>query len=87
MIHVEISLYGFLRNFEPSAKLTLELPAGSQVADLRGALAAHGAAYWPNFPVEALRTCAFASERALLREGDLLPADGRVAVLPPVSGG
>lgn len=87
MIRLDIRLFGFLRSYDANARLALELPGDARIADLRAALIRHGLAHWPGFSADALHSCAFASERAVLRDSDALPADGQVAVLPPVSGG
>lgn len=84
---VEVSLFGAFRDYEPSAQVTLELPDGAQVSDLRAALHEHAQAHWPAFRPGLLQYSAFASETSVLREHEPLPADGRMAVLPPVSGG
>jgi sulfur-carrier protein len=84
---VTLSLFGAFREFEPTARLSLEVPEGARVADLRAAVDAHGRAHWSGFRPELLRVSAFASEAEILRDGDALPADGQLAVLPPVSGG
>jgi molybdopterin synthase sulfur carrier subunit len=57
------------------------------VGDVRSALADYAAANWSDFRPALLRVSAFASERAVLRDADPVPSDGRMAVLPPVSGG
>lgn len=87
MVRVQISLFGVFRSYEPTALVALELPEGACVSDLRAALEAHGAAHWPDFKPALLQRSAFASETTVLREADLIPEDGRMAVLPPVSGG
>lgn len=84
---VQVSLFGAFRAFNPGALVELELPEGARVADLRAALEAHGNAHWQQFNPALLRRSAFASETTVLREADMLPVDGRMAVLPPVSGG
>ncbi|MCO5054132.1 MoaD/ThiS family protein [Thermomonas sp.] len=84
---VEVKLFGAFRDYEADARVTLELTPEAKVADVRDALAAYAGAHWPQFCPKLLKYSAFASERAVLREGDPIPADGRMAVLPPVSGG
>ena len=84
---VEISLFGAFREHEPSARLALEVADAARVASLREALRAHGESHWPGFRPGLLAKSAFASETTVLRDDDAIPADGRVAVLPPVSGG
>lgn len=84
---VELSLFGAFRQYQPSAQLTLELADGACVADLRDAVDAHGKAHWPAFQPALLARSAFASDTRVLRDGEVLPTDGKMAVLPPVSGG
>ena len=84
---IEISLFGALRECEPDARLQLDLADDAGVAGLRAALAAHAQSHWPAPRAGLLGKCALADERSILRDGDALPVDGRVAVLPPVSGG
>lgn len=84
---IEVKLFGAFRDHQPDARVPLELADGATVADLRAALAAHAAAHWPGFRPALLDYSAFASDTSVLRETDPIPADGRMAVLPPVSGG
>ena len=84
---VQVSLFGAFRGFDPRAQVELDLPDGACVGDLRAALERHGRAHWQGFTPALLQRSAFASETTVLREADALPADGRMAVLPPVSGG
>jgi molybdopterin synthase catalytic subunit len=64
------------------AQSTLELPAGSRVADALDALAA---AHPELAPLRA--HLAVAVNGVLARPGDALPEDAELALLPPVSGG
>ena len=84
---LQVQLFGPYRDFQPRPVLELDIADGANVADARNALAAHAAAHWPACTPGLLRSTAFASEAALLRDGDALPADGRIAVIPPVNGG
>ncbi|WP_147652626.1 MoaD/ThiS family protein [Vulcaniibacterium gelatinicum] len=84
---IELNLFGALRQYTPAAAVTLEVADDARVADVRTALRAHAEAYWPGFHSGLLARSAFASETTVLREGEPVPADGRMAVLPPVSGG
>lgn len=85
-MQVQVQLFGALREAEPDARLSLDVQ-GTRVADLRDAVRTHAAAAWPA-PLHALvDRSAFASERSVLRDADPLPADGVMALLPPVSGG
>ena len=42
---------------------------------------------WPQFRAGLLDYSVFADQQSVLREHERLPEDGRVAILPPVSGG
>lgn len=83
---VEVSLFGVFRDYEPTAQVTLELPDGARVSDLRSALSSHGRTHWPGFKDGLLQRSAFASESCILRDAEDLPEDGRM-LLPPVCGG
>lgn len=85
-MEIELELYGALRDLEPGDRLRLPV-AGEAVADLRAALVEHAASHWPKVGAGLLRSCAFATSSEILRDGQPLPEDGRMAVLPPVSGG
>lgn len=84
---VQVSLFGAFRSFDAAAQVVVDVPDGARVADLRQALEQYGQVHWTGFNPALLRRSAFASETTVLREADALPADGRMAVLPPVSGG
>lgn len=85
-MRIDIQLFGALREVEPSGRLGIDADAAT-VGELRAAVQAHADAHWPPPARALLPRSAFASERSVLREGDPLPADGRMALLPPVSGG
>jgi molybdopterin synthase sulfur carrier subunit len=86
-VKVEVKLFGAFRDHQPDGCVHLELAPGARVDDLRLALEAYASAHWPAFCPKLLKYSAFASEKAVLREADPVPEDGRMAVLPPVSGG
>jgi len=83
---IELELFGVLRGLEPGDRLRLPV-SGATVADLRAALATHAVARWSRISPQLLGSCAFATPTNVLRDGEALPADGRMVVLPPVSGG
>lgn len=83
---VELELFGSLCDLEPGGRLRLTTSVG-RVADLREALVRHAAANWPQLPPGLLGQCAFATTSTVLRDAEALPGDGRMVVLPPVSGG
>lgn len=85
-MQVELELFGALRGLEPQDRLQLSVE-GAAVADLRGALQVHAASRWPHAAQALLRSCAFATASEILRDPQPMPADGKLAVLPPVSGG
>lgn len=82
----DIQLFGALREAEPGGRLALECEGGD-IAALRAAVSRHADAAWPPAARALIARSAFASERAVLRDGEPVPADGRLALLPPVSGG
>lgn len=84
---LHVQLFGPFRDFQPQSVLELDIADGATLAAARDALAAHAAAHWPACTPGLLRSTAFASELALLRDGDAVPADGRIALIPPVNGG
>jgi molybdopterin synthase sulfur carrier subunit len=86
-VKVELSLFGAFRSHDPGARLVLDVPEGARVADLREALDRHARAHWPAYRPELLKASAFASETAVLRDAEAVPAGVAMAVLPPVSGG
>ncbi|MFT3805682.1 MoaD/ThiS family protein [Arenimonas sp.] len=85
-MRIELELFGALRGVEPHDRLVLEVD-GACVADLRRAVATHAAANWPGIAPGLLQRCAFATPTQVLRDAEPLPPDGRMAILPPVSGG
>lgn len=84
---VQLSLFGAFRELEPAARIELDVADGADIAQLRAALDRFARANWPGFRPGLLASSAFASDTAVLRDHDAVPDDGRVAVLPPVSGG
>jgi len=81
-MHVAVLLFGSLRESAGAKELSVELPAGASVADLRALLAESQpafAAYGARLRVAVNRR--FSTDTAALAEGD------EVAFLPPVSGG
>ena len=82
----DIQLFGALREAEPGGRLALDSDA-TDIASLRAAVARHADDRWPPSARALVARSAFASERAVLRDAEPVPADGRIALLPPVSGG
>ena len=86
-MRVELQLFGAFRQYQTQPMVALELPEGACIADLRDAVDAYGKTHWQAFQPALLARSAFASDTRVLRDGEVLPADGKMAVLPPVSGG
>jgi len=86
MRQVNLQLFGAFSDLEASREIVVEV-AGGTVADLRQALRELLPQRWPEFRAGLLDYSAFADQQRVLRDPDALPADGRVAILPPVSGG
>ncbi|GHA73046.1 MoaD/ThiS family protein [Cognatilysobacter bugurensis] len=84
---IDLALFGAFREFEPAGRVSFDVPEESDIARLRAAFDAYARAHWPTYEPKLLAVSAFASETTVLRDADPVPADGRVAVLPPVSGG
>lgn len=86
MRQVTVQLFGAFSELDPTREIAVEV-VGGQVADLRAALKALLPLRWPAFRAGLLDYSAFSDQQQVLRDDDALPADGRVAILPPVSGG
>ena len=82
-----VQLFGRFREFNASPEIALDLPGVSTVAEFRAAFDAWAGAHWPGYAPALLKASAIATESTLLRADSPLPADGRLALLPPVSGG
>lgn len=86
MKEVTLQLFGAFSELDGSRQLAVQV-AGTTVADLRQALRELLPARWPQFRAGLLEYSAFADQQHVLRDHEPLPEDGRVAILPPVSGG
>lgn len=86
-MQVTVELFGAFSDYSPSRQLQVEVIEGACVSDLRSAIHEHLQSSWPQFRPGLLRYCAFADSERILRDQEPLPADGRVSILPPVSGG
>lgn len=83
---IQVQLFGAFSELVPDRVLQVEVD-GDSVADLRRAMHEQLTQRWPAFRSGLLAYSAFADEQRVLRDSEPLPVDGRVAVLPPVSGG
>lgn len=86
-MRVSIHLFGAFRQFQEHDVLDLDCPPGATVADVRRAFDAYAIAHWRGYDAGLLRSSAMATEEEFLRPSSPIPADGRLAVIPPVSGG
>lgn len=77
-----ILFFARARDLAGAAELTLDLPAGSTLADVRRRLTERIPALSSLLP-----HCALAVNDAYADDDDVPQADDRIAVLPPVSGG
>jgi molybdopterin converting factor subunit 1 len=77
-----VLLFAAARDLAGADAVTVELPAGATVADLRGELARR-------FPALAglLARSALAVNHDFAEEDQMLMPDDEIAVIPPVSGG
>lgn len=84
---ITLQLFGRFREFSPKPEIALEFPGIATVGEFRVAFDAWAQANWPGYRPALLETAAIATDSTFLRANSPLPADGRIAVLPPVSGG
>ncbi|MGB3393624.1 MAG: MoaD/ThiS family protein [Stenotrophomonas sp.] len=86
MKQIQVQLFGAFSDLDPTREISVPTH-GEQVADLRQAMGQLLRQRWPQFRAGLLDYSVFADEQRVLRDHEPLPADGRVAILPPVSGG
>lgn len=84
---VRIALFGALRDADPHGFIELEAPASCTIAELRDLLRAHLREQAPHISAGLVQRSAFASNDEILHNHRMLPKDGQLAILPPVSGG
>lgn len=84
---IQLRLFGAFRELDAAGVISLELPDSSVVGALRASLDRYARAHWSTYRPGLLQRSAFASELCILRDHDAIPEDGRMAILPPVSGG
>lgn len=82
-MRVCVSLFGALRQYYSEDDIEVDVIEGARIADLHHTLGAHGQAHWATFRAGLLRVSAFASDTTPLCDDDSVPADGRIAILPP----
>lgn len=86
MRQMQVQLFGAFSDLDPQREIEV-VTHGEHISDLRQALRELIAQRWPQFRAGLVDYSVFADEQHVLRDHDPLPEDGRVAILPPVSGG
>lgn len=86
-MNITLQLFGRFRDFDDRPEIPLDFPGITTVAEFREAFDAWAGEHWAGYSPSLLRGSALASETDILPRTDPLPANGRIAVLPPVSGG
>ncbi len=79
---VQVRLFARARDLAGTDAVTIDVPEGACVADLRRALATRCSQL-----TSLLQRSAIAVNGELVDDGDTLPTDAEIALLPPVSGG
>lgn len=80
---ITVKLFGAFRQGNPDGALTVEIPQGGCVADLREAMES---ALPDDNARSLLKASAFATDSAILDDNDVVP-DRDISILPPVCGG
>lgn len=84
---ITLQLFGRFREFSANPEIVLDFPGISTVAEFRKELDTWARANWTGYTSNLLKVSAIATESTLLRADNPLPGDGRLVLLPPVSGG
>lgn len=87
MMEIEVQLFGRFRDFAVQPVIRIALDGVHTVAEFRRAFEAWACTHWPDYPPGLLQSAAIATESDVLQADNALPTDGRIAILPPVSGG
>jgi molybdopterin converting factor small subunit len=82
MMTVQILFFGLLRDHAGAGPVTMELPEGSTVADLREAVLGR----WPSLRAWESSLLVAVNLRYAV-PGDPVPPGAEVAIMPPVQGG
>lgn len=87
-IILTISLFGAFRPYGNGNSLTLEVPQGVSISEIKSHLKAALKQSWPDFNKEALvDESAMADDTQVLAENATLAVSTKLAILPPVCGG
>ena len=82
-----IILFGALRDADARGFIDVDVADGSTIADLRSAVQHYLREHAPGISPNLIQRSAFASQDEILHNHRHVPADGELAILPPVSGG
>jgi len=86
MKEIVVQLFGAFSELDGQGEIRVQVN-GERLLDLRTALREVLQERFPAFNAGLVDYSVFADEECVLRDAEPLPADGRVAILPPVSGG
>jgi molybdopterin synthase sulfur carrier subunit len=86
-MNITLQLFGRFRDFADTPEVQLDFPGIATVDEFRQAFDVWASTHWAGYSPSLLRASALASETSILQGRQALPEDGRMAVLPPVSGG
>ncbi|WP_233842122.1 MoaD/ThiS family protein [Dyella sp. 2HG41-7] len=84
---VRIALFGALRDADARGFIELDAPDVCTIATLRDLLREHLREHAPHISANLVQRSAFASDDEILHNHRTLPDNGKLAILPPVSGG
>lgn len=84
---IRIQLFGALREADADGYIDLDVPDASNIASVRERLVQHLGEHAPHVSASVVQRSAFANCSEILRDQDVVPSDGQLAILPPVSGG
>lgn len=84
---VRITLFGALRDADARGFVELDASDTCTIGELRELLHDYLRDTTPHISAGLVQRCAFASADEILHNHRTLPADGQLAILPPVSGG
>lgn len=82
-----IQLHGAMREAAAGGQIEIEAPTGTTIGELRERLQQHLQEQHSTISPTLVQRSAFAGGDSILHNAQPIPADGQLAILPPVSGG
>ena len=82
---IEVRLFGGFRQFVDQPQVSVGVASDARVGDLRRAVEAHFDS--STNAGMLVRASAFATDKRILDDGEPVPFDAELSLLPPVSGG